>query len=241
MLATQERRGEVAEVVAEPTLPGMVAGPLGGTSATFAIDVVPPREGTLQTWALTETGEEWSHFIAQAGVFISFAKSLFLSGVGIFRLEKPFSEWISGWEGEWKGVLGRFEERAPLLDVFDPLARSLSTEALLHEIAANSSGVTSDAAEVLREEPRLTISVRDILRRVGASLRRLAFREPPEVDAFSDPDAEGPPVLRIVARAPEGMPWEDQMRAWDRISELVDELLPSSDLKRRIIVSVEPG
>jgi len=227
------------------------------TAATYALDLPPyrglidPTDLDLSATIPNPTGrtETWS----KVSSWFADTRMNDLTKTGIVQ-----TEWHSHWElvgsieapgipSEWHTfteLAGLFERemRPTVVHIrFDPPVPHSPLIPFLKEIQMTAANVSPRAVELLREEPQLAIAARDVLVSLGQEIRSLGLLSPPDADAFSDPDADGPPIFRIVVRAPEQMEWEDQMRAWDRLSEFVSGRLPNSDLKRRIAVSIEPG
>ncbi len=117
---------------------------------------------------------------------------------------------------------------------------NLDTSEMLRELKRAFSDVNDLALQELRAERALLTMLWIAADDLTLYLKSRGIPDPPKLEAFKDPDAAGPPTLRIVVHPPEGATWEEQMRLWDEASELVSGTLLPRSIASRLVVSIEP-
>ena len=95
--------------------------------------------------------------------------------------------------------------------------------------------------EAISHEPEFLQIVTDILETNVKGLREWDGKATFSLCSFSDPDASGRETLQFVVHYSDDIPWDEMIEKWDSIAEDLVSIIPNEEMRKRTVVTFEPG
>ena len=100
--------------------------------------------------------------------------------------------------------------------------------------------ISSDVDNELKRQPEMIEPIYDSLMKLSSILPSMGLEKTMRLEAVNDPGAYPKPRFRIVVTSTAPLPPQKWIRDWDLISDAIDEPMRTYELRRRVLVYLDP-
>jgi hypothetical protein len=100
--------------------------------------------------------------------------------------------------------------------------------------------ISCDVANELIRQPEMIEPIYDSLMKLSSILPSLGLEKTMRLEVVDDPVAYPKPRFRIVVTSTAPLPPQKWMRDWDLISDAIDEPMRTYELRRRVLLYLDP-